>query len=124
MPENSPFADHTAQTLHAIDDGVIPRELHLTIEQRILDGDELVDGYVVMLQNGEALIASDATTPDVVISQDLDTAKAIQAGHTNAQTAYLTGRLTIDGDVDKLLASGPALQAIVEAMGQRAPGDA
>ena len=124
MPENSPFADHTAQTLRSIDAGTIPADLDLTIEQRILDGEQTIDSYVVTLRNGEAVIEPVAQSVDVVISQDLDTAKAIQAGHTNAQTAYLTGKLTVDGDVDKLLASGPALQSVVKAIGQRPPGDA
>lgn len=124
MPENSPFADHTAQTLRSIDAGTIPADLELTIEQRILDGGQTVDSYVVTLRNGQAAIHTDVESVDVVISQDLDTARAIQAGQTNAQTAYLTGKLTVDGDVDKLLASGPALQSVVKAMGQLTPGDA
>ena len=52
----------------------------------------------------------------MVISQDVETAMALKSGAVQAQTAYLTGRLTIDGNVDKLLAHGPALQAIVAAL--------
>lgn len=124
MSEPSRFADHAAQALRSIDANTISSDLQLTIEQRILDGDEIVDRYSVTLANGQASIARDDVDADIVISQDAATAQAIQAGETHAQTAYLTGRLTIDGDVDKLLAHGPALQSIVSAMGQHPDGDA
>ena len=124
MSEPSRFADHASQALRSIDANTISSDLQLTIEQRILDGDEIVDRYSVTLANGQASIARDDVDADIVISQDAATAQAIQAGETHAQTAYLTGRLTIDGDVDKLLAHGPALQSIVSAMGQHPHGDA
>ena len=69
----------------------------------------------------EDLGASDDVDADIVISQDVETAAALRAGTTHAQTAYLTGRLTIDGDVDKLLHYGPALQAIVSALSAARP---
>jgi len=122
MPEQSRFADHAATILSNLSPDSIPSDLALTIEQRILDGDHVIDSYTVEVRNGVAAVV-EGVEPDVVISQDQETATALRAGECHAQEAYLTGRLTIDGDVDKLLESGPALQAIVKTMGQSS-GDA
>lgn len=124
MSEPSRFADHATQALRALEADTIPPDLQLTIEQRILDDNEIVDRYVVTLSNGTASVATGDTQADVVISQDVQTAQAIQSGSTHAQTAYLTGRLTIDGDVEKLLTYGPQLKSLVVAMGERKFGDA
>lgn len=119
MTEDYRFADHTEDRLASLDPGSIPDDLDLVIEQRILDGDAVVERYAVALQNGLAEIASDDRASDIVISQDLETARSIQSGASSAQTAYLTGRLTIDGDVDKLLATGPALQSVLAEIAPR-----
>ena len=116
MSEQSPFADHTIRSLGVVDDAAIPDDLDLVIEQRIIDEDKLVEQYWVVVRDGAAAVGFDSVDADIVISQDPETARDIQAGTTNAQSAYLTGRLTIDGDVDKLLSVGPALQSIVAAM--------
>ncbi len=116
MSEQSPFADHTIRSLGVVDDAAIPDDLDLVIEQRIIDEDKLVEQYWVVVRDGAATVGFDSVDADIVISQDPETARDIQAGTTNAQSAYLTGRLTIDGDVDKLLSVGPALQSIVAAM--------
>ena len=119
MTEDYRFADHTEDRLASLDPGSIPDDLDLVIEQRILDGDAVVERYAVALQNGLAEIASDDRASAIVISQDLETARSIQSGASSAQTAYLTGRLTIDGDVDKLLATGPALQSVLAEIAPR-----
>ncbi len=114
------FADHATDALREVDANAIPDELDLTIEQRILDGDDVADRYVVIFSGGTVRVGpTEDTTADIVISQDVETARAIQSGTTNAQSAYLTGRLTIDGDVDKLLSCGASLQTIVAAMEPR-----
>ena len=125
MTEQTPFVSHTAAVLGGVEAESIPVELDLVIEQRVLDGDDEVDRYVVIFHNGAVAVDATADTqPDIVISQDLETAEAIRAGTANAQTAYLTGRLTIDGDVDKLLSVGASLQHIVTAIEPRSPDDA
>ena len=122
MDDVTTFAEHTAAALARIEPGTFPDDADFTIEQRILDGGEIAHRYTVELANGKAtLIEGVADRADIVISQDVETAAALRAGTTHAQTAYLTGRLTIDGDVDKLLHYGPALQAIVSALSAARP---
>lgn len=124
MSEQSPFADHTARSLERIDDTAIPDDLDLVIEQRIVEAGNVVEQYWVVFRDGAASVRAEALDPDIVISQDPETAHAIQAGTSNAQTAYLTGRLTIDGDVDKLLTVGPGLQSIVAVLAPTTRDDA
>lgn len=116
MAEESRLSEHVAATLGKLNADVVPNDIDVVIEQRVLDSGGVVNTYFVVLRDGTATIADGDQLPDITISQDRETAHAIRAGHTNAQTAYLTGRLTIDGDVDKLLAVGPALQSIVAHM--------
>lgn len=124
MSEQSPFADHTARSLERIDDTAIPDDLDLVIEQRIVEAGNVVEQYWVVFRGGAASVRAEALDTDIVISQDPETAHAIQAGTSNAQTAYLTGRLTIDGDVDKLLTVGPGLQSIVAVLAPTTRDDA
>jgi hypothetical protein len=85
-------------------------DIDLVIEQRIADADEVVSNYHVCIANGEVdVIDGPAEAPDVTISQDLATAQALQRGDVHAQTAFLTGRLNIDGDIHKLLDHGELL---------------
>lgn len=85
-------------------------DIDLVIEQRIVDANTLVSNYHVCIANGEVdVIDGPAEAPDVTISQDLATARALQRGDVHAQTAFLTGRLNIDGDIHKLLDHGDLL---------------
>ena len=109
------FAEETAAALSMIDASAL-EQIELTIEQRIVEGTDVLHRYAVVIANGQAKVVEEDVEADIVISQDLATAEALQSGSRHAQTSYLTGKLTIDGDVDKLLEHGPALQAVVEAM--------
>ena len=110
--------------MELVDDEAIPGDLDLVIEQRIVEEDSVVEQYWVVFRDGAASVSAEALDPDIVISQDPETAHAIQAGSSNAQTAYLTGRLTIDGNVDKLLRVGPGLQSIVSVLAPTTRDDA
>ena len=115
---------HHGQTVHVIDQFAAGTrsacarfvgdarlaDIDLVIEQRIIDADALVSNYHVCIANGEVdVIDGPAPSPDVTISQDLATAQALQRGDVHAQTAFLTGRLNIDGDIHKLLDHGNLL---------------
>ena len=87
----------------------------LTIEQRIVDDGECVACYHLVLADGSALVHDGpASHPDVTIEQDSHTATALRSGGLHAQTAFLTGRLTITGDVRKLTEHGPLLAELLE----------
>ena len=79
-------------------------DIDLVIEQRIVDADALVSNYHVCIADGEVdVVDGPANAPDITIRPDLLTAQALQRGDVHAQTAFLTGRLNIDGDIHKLL---------------------
>jgi putative sterol carrier protein len=108
------FAAHTARSIASISDGTIPVDVAFTIEQRVSDGDELVGHFHLMLAEGAATVhAGAAFKPDIVIRQDVETARALQDGTMHAQGAFLTGRLSIDGDVHELLNHGSLLARLM-----------
>ncbi len=117
MTSNGSFVSHTETRLSELADDAIPSDLAMTIEQRITDGDEIVERYWVTLANGTATVSADGSAqPDVVITQDVETAAALRAGTAHAQGAFLTGRLSIDGDIEALLTNASALEAVLRAL--------
>lgn len=108
------FAEHTRAAIAALDETALPDDVELTIEQQINDGGELVDHFHVRLHAGTATVISGAAPgPDITIRQDVDTARALRLGEIHAQRAFLTGRLSIDGDIDKLLTHGALLSSLL-----------
>lgn len=108
------FADHTSRRLDEIRPGSVPSDVELIIEQQVTDGDMVVDRFHIWITNGGAtVVAGAAAQPHVTIRQDIETARALRAGEIHAQRAFLTGRLSIDGDMDRLLAHGPLLSALL-----------
>jgi len=117
------FSISATAALNSIEPTSIPEGLSVVLEQQVLDADEVVERFHVIVDGGEITVAEGpATNPDLVIRQDRDTAESIRSGTGHAQTAFLTGRLTIDGDIDKLLAIGPALADLLSAVSS--PGHA
>ena len=43
-------------------------------------------------------------------TEDHETAVAVSTGAMNAQSAFMSGRLRVSGDMDKLMAAQPALR--------------
>lgn len=108
------YASHTAETIDAIDQTIIGEDVHLTIEQVIHEGESLVGNYHLVLADGSATVhPGPANSPDITITQDAATARAIRSGSLHAQGAFLTGRLSVDGDIDKLLQHGPLLSSLL-----------
>ena len=48
--------------------------------------------------------------PDVTVKQSYDTASAISKGELNAQTAFMTGKLKVSGNLAKLMMHQSAVQ--------------
>lgn len=108
------FAKHTGEAIAALDETAFADDVELTIEQQINDGDELVEQFHVRLHAGTATVVTGAApAPDITIRQDLETARALRLGEIHAQRAFLTGRLSIDGDIDKLLTHGALLASLL-----------
>ena len=108
------FATHTATVLSGLTEGDVPPDANLTIEQVVTNGDDVVDRFHVRLSGGTVeVVPGPAEAADVTITQDVETARALRSGDTHAQRAFLTGRLSIDGDIDRLLEHGPLLSSLL-----------
>lgn len=110
----SDHADAARNALERLDGDDRLAGINLTIEQIIaaegVGGTTPEETYHVQIANGSVTVVDGpAVAPDLTISQNTETAAALRSGSVHAQTAFLTGRLTIDGDVDKLLEYGELL---------------
>jgi hypothetical protein len=108
------FAAAAANALANVDATAPPADAHLVLEQNIIDGNTVVETWHIQIANGTAqVIDGPADNPDVTMRQDRSTALALQSGELHTQQAFLTGRLTIDGDIPKLLEHGDLLQNLL-----------
>ncbi len=108
------FGEHATEALAGVDASQIPSDLSLVLEQQVTNGDTIVDQYHVVIADGAVRIESGAAdNPDVVLKQDSETAEALRNGTLHSQRAFLTGRLSIDGDINALLEHGPLLAQLL-----------
>ena len=84
----------------------------LVIEQRVRRGHHDVVYALTFDSSGARVDPGPASAPDIVLVTDAATARALQRGTMNAQQAAITGRLKLQGDVERLRAAGEALRAI------------
>lgn len=79
------------------------------------DGD--VD-YYLSTSGGQATMAlGQLEEPDVSVKQSYETATAISKGELNTQTAFMTGKLKVSGNLAKLMAHQSAIQQWGAAVG-------
>ena len=108
------FATQTANAIDAMDTSHIGEDVDFTLEQVITEDGAVVGHYHLVLAHGTATVhPGEGDHSDIVIRQDAETARAIRAGELHAQGAFLTGRLSVDGNIDKLLQHGPLLSSIL-----------
>ncbi len=90
-------------------------DLRLVIQQVVPDGpDGAAIVYSVSVADGAITVRRGrADAPDVTFTQDRATAEAIHRGELSAQTAFIEGRLRLDGD----------LRAVIEQAGSIADID-
>jgi putative sterol carrier protein len=82
----------------------------LVIEHRMIGPPGAVaTHHLVVDLTGIRVVAGAATEPDVVITTDAGTARALASGATNAQQALAAGTLHVDGDIDALARNTDAL---------------
>lgn len=78
------------------------------------DGD--VD-YHVLVGDGRADVKlGEAAEPDVVVTNDYATASAISKGELNMQSAFMTGKLKVSGNLAKLMMHQAALTQLAGAV--------
>ena len=72
------------------------------------DGD--VDYYLQAGGGNATMAIGTLEGPDVTVKQSYDTAKAISTGELNTQTAFMTGKLKVSGNLAKLMMHQNAIQ--------------
>ena len=72
------------------------------------DGD--VDYYLKSSGGTSNLALGSLDDPDVTVKQSYDTAAAISQGDLNTQTAFMTGKLKVSGNLAKLMMHQSAIQ--------------
>ena len=72
--------------------------------------DEDVDYYLKSSGGSTNLAVGTLDDPDVTVKQSYDTAVAISKGDLNTQTAFMTGKLKVSGNLAKLMMHQSAVQ--------------
>ena len=83
------------------------------ITQTVSSGPEGDVTYHLQVADGRASFGAGAAYPeDVRFEQDWDTAIAVATDTLNAQQAFITGRIRLHGDQEKLVSSLPVFAAL------------
>jgi putative sterol carrier protein len=69
-----------------------------------------VDYYLQTSGGSASLALGSLEDPDVTVKQSYDTAVAISQGELNTQTAFMTGKLKVSGNLAKLMMHQAAIQ--------------
>ncbi len=69
-----------------------------------------VDYYLKASGGSSGLTIGSLDDPDVTVKQSYDTAMAISKGELNTQTAFMTGKLKVSGNLAKLMMHQSAIQ--------------
>ncbi len=86
--------------------------------QQVVTGD-LPAAWIVAVEAGHVRYRSGrAEAPDVTLTSDRDTARAIHSGDESAQAAFMAGRLRIGGDPTSLV----RVQAVLARLDGALPG--
>ena len=72
--------------------------------------DDDVDYYLKSSGGSTNLAVGILDDPDVTVKQSYDTAVAISKGELNTQTAFMTGKLKVSGNLAKLMMHQSAVQ--------------
>lgn len=112
------FSAHAAKATGRLRDDPRLAEVGFTIEQRIVDDAGNTSIYHVVIADGKVAVnEGPAQAPDLRIEQDDATALLLRSGELSTQTAFLTGRLTIEGDIQLLLEHGSVLAELFGELG-------
>jgi putative sterol carrier protein len=79
-------------------------DVALTVQQVVTGGPDGDLTWHVVVDHGDVAVRPGTVDgADVTFRQDHDTALAVAAGESSAQAAFMIGRLTVTGDVAKLI---------------------
>jgi putative sterol carrier protein len=83
------------------------------------DGPDGEVSYYLSASGGTSKMAlGDLENADVTVKQSYDTATAISKGELNTQTAFMTGKLKVSGNLAKLMMHQSAIQQWGAAVGE------
>ena len=87
--------------------------VHLTVQQQVTGGPAGDVAFHVVLDDGKVAVRRGAAAaPDVTFVQDHATAVAVATGELAAQAAFMSGRLRVTGDVQRLMQEKDALAGL------------
>ena len=93
--------------------GELARDHTIGVTQVVTDGPEGDVTYHLQVADGAATFGAGPADPeDVKMEQDWDTAVGIATGATNAQDAFIGGRIRLFGDQQALLGAQPVFGAL------------
>jgi len=91
----------------------IAQSHRIGVTQVVSDGPEGDVTYHLVVGDGEAQFGPGAADPeDVKMEQDWSTAIAVATGELNAQEAFISGKIRLFGDQQKLLDAQPVFGAL------------
>jgi putative sterol carrier protein len=92
-------------------------ELVFVVEHEVTDTPDGTVRYHIEFDRGVArLRPGSAAHADACFTEDHATAIAVSSGEINAQSAVMTGRLRVRGDMERLIAAQPAFTALDAAL--------
>ena len=93
--------------------GELASEHRIGVTQVVTDGPEGDVTYHLQVGDGTATFGAGAADPeDVRMQQDWSTAVAVATGAMNAQEAFITGKILLFGDQQKLMSAQPVFGAL------------
>ena len=96
-----------------------PPDTRLTVQQRVRGGPDGDVSYHVVIEDGKVAVrGGEAPAPDVTFEQDHETAVAVAQGELAAQAAFMSGRMRVTGDVQRLIRDKDALAGLDRALSQ------
>ena len=88
-------------------------DLVFVVEHEVTGLPEGTVRYHITFDRGSARLRSGgAPDADACFTEDVETAVAVSSGAINAQSAFMSGRLRVRGDMDKLIVAQPAIEAL------------
>ena len=98
--------------------GELARDHTIGVTQVVTDGPEGDVTYHLRVGDGVATFGAGAADPeDVKMEQDWDTAVGVATGTTNAQDAFIGGRIKLFGDQQALMDAQPVFAALDQVFG-------
>jgi len=98
--------------------GELARDHTIGVTQVVTDGPEGDVTYHLQVGDGTATFGAGPADPeDVKMEQDWDTAVGVATGSTNAQDAFISGRIKLFGDQQALMGAQPVFGALDHVFG-------